>query len=234
LADDVAPLLVFLDRAKVPYDITSDLDLALSSGPRATDRAGVLLLGAERWVPPAFARRLRRYVADGGRLVTIGTDSLRRGVAVLRPGEGRAGKLVRPTQPIERDPFGARLRALRELAAGTVLRPIAGSADAPLLAFWDGTLDGFATAEESEPPTPPDRVKVLAAVGVEPVTDDPDALPAPPRPALTASRLGKGLVIRIGLPGWALRLREDPDVAQLTRNAVDLVAGSKPKPRALR
>jgi hypothetical protein len=233
LADDVAPLLVFLDRAKVPYDLTSDLDLTVGNGPRATDRAGVLLLGAQRWAAPAFARRLRRYVVDGGRLATIGTDSLRRGVTVLRPRPHGAGKLVRPTQPIDRDPFGARLRALRELPASTVLRPITGSADAPLLAFWDGTLEGFTAAEESDQPAADDRVKVLAGVGVEPVTDDPNALPAPPRPAITASELGKGVVIRIGLPGWSLRLGADPDVAQLTRNAWDVLAGNKPKPRAL-
>jgi hypothetical protein len=61
-----------------------------------------------------------------------------------------------------------------------------------------------------------------------------DALPPPPRPALTESQLGKGQVIRIGLPGWAQKLGHDPDVDQLTRNAIDLLAGLKPKPRSLR
>jgi hypothetical protein len=233
LAEDVAPLLVFLDRAHVNYDLTSDLALMVGDGPRSTDRPGVLLAGAERWVTPGFARRLRRYVSDGGRLATIATDSLRRGVTVVGHTSGR---LARPTQPVDRDPFGARLRKLRTLPEGTELRPIAGSADAPLLAFWDGTLGGFGAAEESEPPVAGDGVKLDAAVGVEPVTD-PDAatgtLPPPPRPALTQVTLGKGTVIRIGLPGWAQRLGQDPDVDQITRNAVDLLAGGKPKPRSL-
>jgi hypothetical protein len=236
LAEDVAPLLVFLDRAGVHYDLTSDLALTVGGGPRVSDRPGVLLAGAQRWVTPALARRLRRYVLDGGRLVSIGTDSLRRAVTVVRPGS-EPGRLIRPTQPVDRDPFGARLRALRDLPAGTELRPIAGSADASLLAFWDGTLGGFARAEESEPPGTDDDAKVLAGVGVEPVGDDAgnaEALPPPPRPALTQTQLGKGMVIRIGLPGWAQRLGADADVSQLTRNAVDLLAGGKPKPRDLR
>lgn len=233
LAEDVAPLLVFLDRAHVNYDLTSDLALIVGNGPRATDRPGVLLAGAERWVTPAFARRLRRYVSDGGRLASIATDSLRRGVTVVGHTSGR---FARPTQPVDRDPLGARLRKLRTLPAGTELRPIAGSADAPLLAFWDGTLGGFGTAEESEPPVAGDGVRLQAAVGVEPVADPEaasDALPPPPRPALTQAVLGKGTVIRIGLPGWAQKLGQDPDVDQITRNAVDLLAGGKPKPRSL-
>ena len=35
-ADDVAPLLVFLDRRRIRYDLTSDLDLDLTRNPRAT------------------------------------------------------------------------------------------------------------------------------------------------------------------------------------------------------
>jgi flagellar hook assembly protein FlgD len=236
LAGDVAPLLVFLDRAGVAYDLTSDLALTLDGrGPRATDRTGVLLAGAQRWAAPAFAQRLRRFVVDGGRLVTIATDSLRRGVTVVSRDGGADGRFVRPTQAVDRDPFGARLRKPRSLPTGTELRPIAGSANAPLLAFWDGTLSGFTTAEESEPPLPSDNVKLLAAVGVEPVPgDSADALPPPPRPALTEVQLGKGIVIRIGLPGWTQRLAKDPAVAQLTRNAFDLLVGGTPKPRSLR
>jgi hypothetical protein len=231
LAGDVAPLLVALDRAHVRYDLTSDLALALDGrGPRATDRPGVLLAASERWVPPAFARRLRGYVMDGGRVATIGTDSLRRGVTLAPRDGGATGRFVRPTQPIDRDPFGARLRKVRPLAPGTELKPIAGSATAPLLMFWDGTLGGFTGAEESEPPGADDGVKLLAGVGVEPAAAS-GQLPPPPRPALTEVQLGKGLVIRIGLAGWAQRVGTDPEVAQLTRNAFDVLAGTKPRPR---
>jgi FlgD Ig-like domain len=229
LTDDLAPLLVFLDRAHVAYDLTSDLALAIDGrGPRATDRPGVLLAGSERWIPPAFARQLRRYVTDGGRLATIATDSLRRGVTLVARDNGADGLLVRPTQPIDRDPFGARLRKLGPLPPGTELKPIAGSATAPLLTFWDGTLGGFTAAEESEPPAAGDNLKLITGVGVEPSAPS-GQLPPPPRPAITEVQLGKGTVIRIGLPGWAKRLG-DTDVAQLTRNAFAVLAGAKPKP----
>ena len=67
---------------------------------------------------------------------------------------------------------------------------------------------------------------------------DPDAPadepPPEPRYALTATRLGgEGLLIRVGLPQWALRLKE-PQVAQVTRNIVDLLRGQEPKIRSLR
>jgi hypothetical protein len=236
LARDVAPLLIFLDRAHLPYDLTSDLALTLGDGPSADDRPGVLLAGTERWITSGYARRLRRYVADGGRVATIATDSLRRGVTLVRPGSGRPGELRQPTQPVDRDPFGARLGPLQVLASGTELRPIAGSASAPLLSFWDGSLTGFAAAEESAPPAAADRVRVLAGVGVEPVPEGTDttALPPPPRPALTQSRVGKGMVIRIGLPGWAQRIAADPEVSQLTWNAYDLLRGTPPKSRGVR
>jgi hypothetical protein len=235
LAQDVAPLLVFLDRSHVPYDLTTDLQLMLEGGPQATDRPGVLLAGAERWITSGYARGLRRYVADGGRLASIGTDTLRRGVTLVRPRRGMPGELRTPTQPIDRDPFGARMGPLRTLPPAALLRPIAGTADAPLLAFWDGTLTGFAAGEESAPPAAGDPLRVQAGVGVEPVAegDAGNGLPPEPRPVLTQTRLGKGTVIRIGLPGWAQRLRTDGDVRQLTRNAVDVLRGAPPKPRGI-
>jgi hypothetical protein len=167
----------------------------------------------------------------------MGTESLRRGVVVVRPQGGAPGRLRRPTQSIDRDPFGARLGATRSLRAGTELVPITGRAEAPLLSFWDGTLGGFRLAEESAPPAAADRVKVVAGVGVEPAPaeeDEQEAVAPEARPAITQTRLGKGTVIRIGLPGWSQRLVGDADVRQLTRNAVDVLIGAEPKPQRLR
>jgi hypothetical protein len=235
LLGEVAPLLVFLDRANVHYDLTTDLALTLDGGPRVTDRPGVLLAGTERWITPGLAKRLRGYVTDGGRLAMIGVDDLRRAVTVVAAQGGASGRFVRPTQPVDRDPFGSRLRKLATLPAGTELQPIAGGASAPLLAFWDGTLGGFATAEETDLPEPGDGVKVLAGIGVEPPASESDTtLPPPPRPAITEAQLGKGTVVRIGLPGWAQHLGKDPDVDQLTSNAMAILAGVKPKPGSLR
>ena len=65
---------------------------------------------------------------------------------------------------------------------------------------------------------------MLAALGRGEAGDDRPA-------ALTAIKLGDGLVIRVGLPQWTARLR-DPEVSQITRNIVDLLRGKPTKIRS--
>jgi len=237
-ADRTAPLLVFLDRARIRYDLTSDLALARSRDPRATDREGVVLAGALRWVPRGLARRLRRYVEDGGRLASFGTESLRRGVRV---GDDR---LTRPTQPTPTDPFGARLEPVARPRTGedgrtpVPLTALAEDAALGLLTGSDGVLDAFGRLEESEARPESRPGKVVVALGQD-VTDAERAeaesegeLPREPRPALTATRLGKGLVVRVGLTEWVRRAGQEPEVAQITRNIVDVLRRVKPRVRS--
>lgn len=237
LYDNVAPLLVFLDRARIRYDLTSDLALALArdGSPRPSDRRAVLLAGSQRWVTRGYGRRLRRYVLEGGRLASFGVESLRRGVTILRNDAGTAGRFVRPTQPSLQDPFGTRFEDVRTTPSSTVLSLIEGDAAYGLLTGFDGALGGLSVLEESVLPEG-DRSQILAALGVEtPIeeTEDvPDELPPEPLPALAATEVGEGLVIRVGLPQWAQRL-EDRQVAQITRNIVDLLRGTEPKIRTL-
>jgi flagellar hook assembly protein FlgD len=231
LTDDVAPLLVFLDRAGVRYDLTTDLDLALSRSPRASDRKAVLLAGSERWITRPYARRLRRYVTDGGRLASLGAESLRRGVRILSDDRRARGELSRPTQPTDTDPFGARYQPIGRAGAGTTLTLIGGDPNDPLLTGFDGALSGFTALEETEPPSG-GGARLTVALGVEsaPEAEEPGApeeAPPPARPALAATRIGGGLMIRIGLPEWPQRL-DDPQVAQLTRNVVDVLRGVRP------
>ena len=232
LMGEVAPLLRFLDRSSIRYDITSDLDLTLSDNPRASDRKGVLLLGSERWVTRPLARRLRRYVTDGGHLATFGVDTLRRSVTLRTNGAETDGELLRPTQPSPQDPFGATLEPLRRAKAPVGISQLAGDPAFGLLTGSDGTLDGFSAFEESPPPDA-GGAKLLAALGEPPPEPNPNAPADQPAPeeryALTASRFGeKGLVISVGLPQWPQRL-DDPEVAQLTLNIVDLLRGQKPR-----
>lgn len=234
LTDRVAPLLVYLDRAGIRYDITSDLDLMLTENPRASDRKGVLLAGSERWVTRGYARRLRRYVVDGGRLASIGTDSLRRGVTMLRNDAGTAGRFVRPTQPSAQDPFGTRLEPVRRAPQAVTLGLIGGDADFGLLEGFDGALGGFSVLEESEPPAT-GHGELLAALGVETAPPEeepgvPEEAPPAARPALAATQIGKGVMIRIGLAGWSQRLG-DRQVAQITHNVADLLRGVTPRIR---
>ncbi len=229
-ADEVAPLLVYLDRARIRYDVTTDLALVGSRSPRAGDRKGVLLPGSMRWVPRDVARRLRRYVQDGGHVASFGTDTLRRGVDVT------ASRLVAPTQPTDLDPFGTRLGRIQREPAGRPLVPTADDEKLGLYTGFDGTLEGFSSYEPSEPRPLGGRAKVVTALAPEladPEADpaDEEAHPPEPLPALTATRLGKGVVIRVGLPGWSERLRTDREVDQLTRNIVDVLRGVTPKQR---
>jgi hypothetical protein len=235
LFEHVAPLLVHLDRAHIRYDLTSDLDLALSRGPRASDRPGVLLAGSERWITRAYARRLRRYVLDGGRLASFGTESLRRGVNLRANGDGTAGRLTRATQPSPQDPFGTRLQAVRRTSSPVSLALIGGEPGYGLLEGLGGSLTGFSVLEESDPPAG-GRGTPLAALGVETTPDEdpsklPNELPGPARSALTATQMGKGVFIRVGLPEWSSRLG-DRQVSQVMHNIADLLNHLKPKIRS--
>jgi hypothetical protein len=233
-ASDIAPLLVFLDRRRIRYDLTSDIDLDLSRNPRASDREGVLFAGSERWITRTLSRRLRRYVTDGGRVAMFGGDSMRRGVRLRVLADEDAGSLLRATQPTATDPFGARFGKPRTLPEPTALVQYEGSPDYGLM---EGALNlpGFRRLEESVE----DGGRLLAAVG-QPLSPQEEAestttgqAPRELRPALTAVQLGKGTVIRIGLPEWPRRL-SDPNVAQVTRNIVDILRGVEPRIRSSR
>jgi flagellar hook assembly protein FlgD len=220
-SEQVAPLLAFLDREKINYDVTTDLTLAASRGGLTGERQGVLLAGPLRWISTEVARRLRRYATDGGRVASFGADSLRRGVAVARD------RLLRPLPQVDNDPFGVSFRSrLEETSA-----PLQPVADDPEIGLLTGVeeLPGFSTLEESEPS---ERVRVALAAVDQKALDAAEAageeLP-PSYPALALSQLGKGIEIRVGLPQWGERLRQGSiPVQQLTRNIADVLRGAKP------
>jgi hypothetical protein len=225
-SDQVAPLLAFLDGQKVNYDVTTDLTLAASRGGLSGERQGVLVAGPLHWIPTQVARRLRRYATDGGRVASFGADSMRRGVAVARD------RLLRPLPPTDSDPFGATLRPQRRLEGGP--KPLEPIADDPEIGLLTGVseLPGFSALEESEPS---ERVRVALAAIDQAALDAAEAagdeLP-PSFPALALTDVGKGIVIRIGLPEWGTRLKQDSvPVQQLTRNIADILRGATPEIR---
>jgi FlgD Ig-like domain len=224
--DQVAPLLAFLDRQRVNYDITTDLTLAASRAGLSGERQGVLLAGPLRWISTEVARRLRRYDTDGGRIASFGAESMRRGVGVARD------RLLRPLPPTDADPFGTRFRALRRLGgAAAPLQPIADEGSTGLLTGVE-QLPGFSTVEESEPS---ERVEVALAELDQKALDAAEAggdEPPPAYPALALTRVGEGTVIRVGLPEWGARLRGGSvPVQQLTRNIADILRGAEPEIR---
>jgi hypothetical protein len=224
--DQVAPLLAFLDRQKVNYDITTDLTLAASRAGLSGERQGVLLAGPLRWISTGVARRLRRYATDGGRVASFGAESMRRGVGIARD------RLLRPLPLTDTDPFGTRLRRQRSLGDGAApLQPIADAGETGLLTGVE-ELPGFSAIEESEPS---ERVRVALAEVDQAALDAAEAagdeLP-PAYPALALTQVGRGTVIRVGLPQWGARLKQGSiPVQQLTRNIADILRGAEPEIR---
>jgi hypothetical protein len=182
-----APVLTFLDRSGRRYDLTTDVALSGGRGPKLEGHRGVLLPGDTRWITPALAERLRRFVRRGGTVVSLGTDSLRRRVRITP-----RGRLADPTGPRTADLFGARLRPVVHKQADLTIF----SDDISLFAGTEGLFTGFGAYEET------------AAIGDE-ADGVASAVTPAGRPVIVAARFGKGLVIRTGLPGFPTRLSQD-------------------------
>jgi hypothetical protein len=226
-SSQVAPVLKFLDRQKIRYDLTTDLTLGVERSGLSSEREGVLLAGPLRWISTPLGRRLRSYVTGGGRLASFGAGTLRRGVGIGR------SRLVRPTQPTGTDPFGTRLRPQRRLpGVPAALQPLADEGATGLLTGVE-TLPGFTDVEESAP-----SGRVLAAIGAaDPKAQQEAEAAGQPLPesyaALALTQVGKGIVIRVGLPQWGARLTaRETQVQQLTHNIADILRGAKPQIRS--
>jgi hypothetical protein len=99
-------------------------------------------------------------------------------------------------------------------------------------------VDAFGRLEESQARVELRRAKVVVALGQD-VTEaeraEAEAEGEQPRlalPALTATRLEKGYVVRVGLTDWVKRAEQDREVAQITRNIIDVLRRVKPRLRS--
>lgn len=199
-ASNEARLLRFAAHRGLRYDITTDLALARAgrvAGAILRAHRGVVLAGNPEWIPLGLAQTLRGYVRGGGHVFSLGTRALRRSVRVGRDRLSGGSALE------DRDAFGARIGPL-------VRRPVSvvsyEDARLALFAGTDGLFGGFDAYERTLSVGP--GARVLAAAG-----------PRAGQPVLLGYRLGRGLVIRTGLPQWSARLRNDPDVAATTVRA---------------
>src|SRR5215211_4743 len=177
---EVSPLLRWLDRERLPYDLTTDLALARHEGPALGNAPGVAFAGSELWLPEELLRRLRDYAADGGRLALFGADSFKRSVRL-------DGSVVSdPSRPRRENALGERTRLMRTSAA-------------PLTVFEDGLglfegVSGFVgdfTVFENSAGLP-ESARHIAEAGRD-----------PGQPAFVAFGLGGGIVVRAGTPQWA-------------------------------
>ena len=199
-AAEEGPLLTWLQRHGIGYDVTTDAALLAGHGPRLFDHRGVVLAGEPEWMPAALGVSLRRFVARGGRVLSLGTDALRRGVRV------RAGELDHATPPQASDLFGSRVKPIehRQVEFLTYLDRIG------LFSPTAGSIGGYAAFEQT---TSTGRGRVVAAAGEQ-----------AGRPVVLAYRMGKGLVIRTGLPNWSQHLGSDQETAAVTRRMWTLLS----------
>ena len=190
---DEAGLLAYLDASHRPYDLTTDLGLISGVGPRLAGHHGVVLAGSERWLPPSEMAALRSFVRAGGHILSLGVDSLRRGVTVA------GNRALHPTTPSATDALGARVGGL----AAKTTAPVTVTSDG--LGLFTGVtapLAGFRTYQPVLSVAPPGRVESSAA-------------PSGGNPAIVGYGLGDGLVIDLGVPGFGGALSSDAGARQL-------------------
>ena len=195
-----APLLAWLDRRGHRYDITTDVALARGAARALEDHKGVILPSDVRWLPrgpaaaPAPLRARRRHASR-----RFGIDSLRRQVSLTR-----RGRMIDPTPPATTDVFGVRLRPLR--APAQAQQPRHRRRLDRLLRRHRGRLRALLA-----------RARRPTSASRPPPARSPRT-PRPGGPVIAASRLGKGLVFRFGVPELAAHLSaraNDPNTAAL-------------------
>jgi hypothetical protein len=203
---DEAALLTYLDRQRLSYDLTTDLGLLNNVGPKLGGHALVVLNGSIRWVPPALGALLRSYVENGGHVVSIGTDALRRGVLVT------GSVASHPTPPRATDIFGATAGPV-VTSNGQLITTIRDG-----LRLFTGTsqaFPGFGSFQPIRSVAPPSRI--LSAAGTTTST-----------PAIVGYRYGRGVVVDVGLVGFGSALRDNVDAQAFVNQVWKVLGGSVP------
>ena len=180
-----AKLLAYLDRNQLRYELTTDLVLARAGGVPLDDHDAVILAGDARWLPEQLGDRLREFVRGGGRLFTVGFDSLHRTMAL-------GARTMSAPSPRAADDF------LGATVAPPVRETTTLTAQTDEINLFAGTAGSLGTWDEWQPTTGvgPGR---LVATAVESGGDD----------VFVAYRLGQGLVIRPGVRSWSAALDDD-------------------------
>ncbi|MBJ7470741.1 MAG: hypothetical protein JHD16_05540 [Solirubrobacteraceae bacterium] len=202
LTDNIAPLLLALDRKERRYDLTTDLALARGEGPKLAGHDGVVLAGTAKYVDRRLQQQLVTWVRRGGRLWISEPDSLLRSV-VVGPTEAR-----RPTQPSRLDPFGFELGPQQEVS-----EVVQSASQSGLLKGTDGSFDGPLLVE------PVLRAPSDARTLAEATT------PGGGQVVLSAVEFGRGAVIRSGISGLGASSLRDPDAREFVRQVWSFLRG---------
>ncbi|MEA2405410.1 MAG: hypothetical protein QOE08_2057 [Thermoleophilaceae bacterium] len=192
------PMLGFLRREHTQFDLTTDLALVRGVGPKLGGHRGVLIAGDARWLPDNITQGLRAYVARGGRVASLGVESMRRDVRVS------GTRLVAPTPPAPTDALGSRIAPLE--AGPQTLLPLTDRIGLLAGHAIAGVRDFEATTQS------PGEAAPLATAGQSAA-----------RPVTIAYELGRGIVIRTGVRGFAGRIETDRAAAAIARRIVAIL-----------
>jgi hypothetical protein len=183
---DEAGLLNFLGKDRQPYNLTTDLGLIEGVGPPLTAFKAVVLAGDEEWLPSSLAAALRSYVQRGGHVLSLGIGSLRRGVTI------KNGQALAPTPPTKLDVFGAQQGAVVEHGGDTLIAQIKDGLH--IFTTSGGAFPGFSSYQ----PFLSVPGGAVSAAGA-----------SARAPAIVAYRLGRGLIVDVGLVGFGSSLAHD-------------------------
>jgi hypothetical protein len=198
---DEAALLAYLDKSRLGYDLTTDLGLAGGKGPTLRGHRGVVLAGNQRWLPASLGPALRSYVKGGGRVLSLGIDSLRRRVTIRRTSLSVGARS--PVGPFATDVFGARPGALVTHSRDFILVIKDGLR---IFSTTSGAFPGFNSFQPFGAVAAP-AGPIASAAGTSNSTASIIGFP-----------LGRGTVVEIGLPGFATSLQHgNTDTQELVR-----------------
>ncbi len=199
---DEAALLAYLDSSHLPYQLTSDVALIDGTGPALPSSPGVAFVGTARWLPASLGATLRSYVQGGGRVLSIGVDSMRSGVTV----QGQT--VSAPTAPATTDALGAHPGALvnHNTQLLLVIRDGLG-----IFSATSGALGEYATFQPFQGVSPPGRIVSEAGTSASATS-------------IIGYQLGRGTVVAIGLPQFGSSLASDTDAQELIRRVWALLS----------
>ena len=193
-----ALLLAQLDRKGRRYDLTTDVALARGEGPKLGEHRGVIIAGDARWLDARAARRLRRLRARR-RAPAVGRHRARCAAACASPpAAARSRRRCRPHATCSA-PRWARWCG-RPSRSRSSTPPIASTCS-------PGTAGQFGGVGAYEPTLDVrggSRAVLASAATLE--TD---------RQVIVATRVGKGIAIRTGLPDFSARVRGSSELAEL-------------------
>jgi hypothetical protein len=189
---DEQALLIYLDKTHLSYDLTTDVDL-IDGSSRFSGHNAVVLAGSERWVPGSLGTGLRSYVQQGGHVLSLGIDSLRRTVTLA------AGQAVHPSAASANDALGAKPGPLTTGNTGLILVSHDGLG---IFTSTSGAFSGFSSQQPFPAVLPPERIESAAGTSSR-------------SPSIIGYRLGKGIVVNIGLVGFGSSLVHNVDAREL-------------------